>query len=396
MQSVADALEQVLARTKPLETELVPTARSLDCYLADTVFSPTALPRWDNSAMDGYAVRSAETPGELRIDQHIFAGDAPEQPLREGYAARILTGAPIPPGCDAVEMQENTEAVDGSVRITKKVAAGAHIRRAGEDIAKGAETLPRGTFLGPGEIGVAAALGLSVLPVYRKPVVAILPTGNELVELGEPIKPGQIYNSNSVALASQVSRAGATPKIFAPVKDDPKATREAFEDAMSADLVLSSGGVSVGDKDYVQPALKDIGAEIVFWKVAMKPGKPLLFAQKNDTLFLGLPGNPVSSMITFELFARPALLKMQGQKDVGRVRVSVRLAEPYKKTPGRSHYLPSRIEREGNTLHAHPSKSRSSGMLSAMVGVDGLLEIPAESGPVEAGSMVSAILLRPL
>jgi molybdopterin molybdotransferase len=351
--------------------------------------------------MDGFAVRSADIPGQLPVLGTIAAGRAPDAELAAGHAWRIMTGAPMPSGADAVVIRERVDDRGDSVGIEVSARSGENVRRAGEDVAVGDTVVTAGTRLGPGEIGIIAALGHAALSVHRRPRVAILSTGDELVGVDVVPGPGQIVNANSYALAAQVRRVGAVPVAVGIAPDRREPLVESLRRALQADVLLTSGGVSVGDYDIVRSVLDELGISLEFWKVAMKPGKPLAFGVADTgALFFGLPGNPVSSMVAFELFARPALLAMQGAARIDRPRATAILTTEYRKKPGRAHFARARVRRvsgpDGDRLEATPHPKQGSGMMSSMVGVDALLELSPELGDCAPGTPVTAILLEPL
>ena len=305
-----------------------------------------------------------------------------------------MTGAPLPLGADAVVVRELAKEARGEVTLPS-ATHGSHIRRAGEDIAAGSEALFAGSILGPGELAVAAALGAAEIEVARAPQIAILSTGNELVALGKPPGPGQIISSNEYALAAQARDAGAEVVSMGHVGDDRAEVAARIAAALRADILVTSGGVSAGDFDCVRDAFGDAGVELEFWKVAMKPGKPLAFGRHpGGALVFGLPGNPVSSFVTFELFVRPLIKKMLGAAEPWRARVPVEMISAYRKSAGRSHFVRARLTRDGERLLASPHPRQGSGMLSGLVGIDALVEVEAEHESVTAGETLSALLLR--
>lgn len=409
MLSIAQAQERILRTVRPRPSELVAIDRALGRYLAADVVARRPLPPYDNSAMDGFAVRIADLPGELRIAGTIAAGHPVADEVAPGHAWRIMTGAPTPEGADAVVIREDVDDRGDVVAIPQSVSEGQHIRRLGEDVAVGECVVPAGTRLGPGEIGVIAALGHAAISAHQRPRVAIMSTGDELVGVDVTPGPGQIINSNAYALAAQVREAGGVPIANGIAPDRQDDTVAMLRRGLQADVFMTSGGVSVGEFDIVRSAFQEVGVELDFWKVAMKPGKPLAFGVADTgTLFFGLPGNPVSSMVVFELFARPALLAMQGATRTERPRVRVTLTRPYRKRPGRAHLVRARVRRvppaESNAesasghayerLEATPLSKQGSGMISSMVDIDALVEFPAEAGDTPAGAQLSAILLR--
>lgn len=395
MLTVEEASQRIRDALPDPVTEEVALPAAEGRYLAAATPARRILPPWDNSAMDGFAVRRGELPGELPVAGVIAAGDPPARALAAGTVLRIMTGAPMPTGADAVVMREDVDDRGDTAVFREQPPAGDNVRRAGEDIALTDDLVAPGQRLGPGEIGLLAAQGYARVTVARRARVVILSTGDELVDVGTEPAPGQIVNSNAYALAAQVREAGAQVVRADIVADDRAATVAAVRAALAdADAVISSGGVSVGDFDYVKEAFDDAGVAMNFWKVAMKPGKPLAFGTSAAGVpVFGLPGNPVSSMIGFELFARPALLAMQGARDCHRRRLPVVMARAYRKSPGRAHVVRAVLERDGDTLAARPHPKQGSGMLSSMVGVDALVLIPAERGDVAAGERLEAMIL---
>jgi molybdopterin molybdotransferase len=397
MLSVAEAHRRILERVRPLEAVSVPLAAALGRFLAAPVVAGRALPPFDNSAMDGFAVRAADLPGALPVAGAVAAGATPDAELRPGTALRIMTGGPLPRGADAVVMREDADDRGSEVHFAQPAAAGQHVRRAGEDIAPGTEVMAAGTRIGPGEIAVLASLGQVEVAVGRCPRVSILATGDELCPLGGSPRPGQIISSNDLALAAQAIEAGAEVIRSQLVPDDRAATEAALIAALDCDILVTSGGVSVGDHDHVRAAMSAVGIAIDFWKVAMRPGKPVTFGVAGGgALCFGLPGNPVSSLVSFELFVRPALLALAGagERERERPRAEVVLADPIGKSPGRAHYLRASIQRRGDLLEATPHTKQGSGMLSSLVAVDALVEVAAELGDLPAGARCPALLLR--
>ena len=363
--------------------------------LAEDVVAARALPGFDNSAMDGYAARSADLPAALPVAASIAAGELSAGQLAPQTTARILTGAPLPPGADTVVMQEDA-ARDGD-RVTLPASPpGENVRRAGEDIAIGDTVLRAGTRLSPWDLGVLAALGVHRVPVAAAPRVALIATGDELVDIAAPVRAGQLVDSSSYALAALVREAGGVPQRIGIVRDELAALTAAIEAALACDAVITTGGVSVGDRDYMHAALDQAGVQLALWKVAMKPGKPFSFGMRGERPVFGLPGNPVSTVVAFELFLRPALLAMQGATVIDRPRVPVALPAGYAKPAGRAHYLRARVVRDGGALVAHPHGKQGSAMLSSLRGCNALVEIAADATAVAPGAIVPAILLEPV
>lgn len=380
IRSVEQALDLLLSRAHPpAETEWLPIAQALGRVTAAPLRSPIQVPPWDNSAMDGYALRRADlkVPGDcLPVAQRIPAGRAPA-PLVPGTAARIFTGAPLPPGADAVVPQELCVQTGDQVCVRELPRLGAHVRRAGEDIQQGQETLPAGTRLGPQHLALAAALGMAELPVYRRPRVALVCSGDELVMPGTSLGPGQIYNSNQYLLAGLVQTLGCEVLPQGILADNLAATQAALAQAAGqADLVLVSGGVSVGEEDHVRPALERLG-RLDLWRVAMRPGKPLAFGQIGATPCIGFPGNPVSLFVTFCLFARPFILACQGMVET---RVEARRARAgftWNKPDPRREYARARLTQDADGqawVGLYPN--RSPAVLSSLTWANGLAIIP--------------------
>ncbi len=392
MLSVADAAARTRALVTHLPAEEVALDDGADRVLAADVVARRALPGFDNSAMDGFAARAADLPATLPVVAHVAAGHVPA-PLPPGAAARIMTGAPLPPGADAVVMFEDAD--DHGERVTlPAAAAGAHVRRAGEDIAPGERALAAGTRLGWGELALAAGLGVTRLAVVRRPVVAIVATGDELVDIATEPAPGQVVDSSAHALAVQIAMAGGVPRYLGIARDRPEAVRALIERALGCDVVITTGGVSQGDHDHVRDALAAAGVDLAFWKVAMKPGKPLAAGKAGAVPVFALPGNPVSSLLAFELFVRPALATMLGAADVERPRAPVVLPGGFRKAVGRTHYLRARLHRDGERLIATPHARQGSHMLTSLVGVDALVELDAALAEVAPGATAPALLLR--
>jgi molybdopterin molybdotransferase len=364
--------------------DLVPLHDALGRVLAEPVVSRIDVPSWDNSAMDGYAVRSADLTGEpprLRVVQRIAAGSAGGQ-LPPGTAARIFTGAPIPPGADTVVVQEACERVGDAVLIRELPKRGANIRRAGEDIRNGTAVIAAGTRLGPAHLGLAASVGVAELEVCGRPRVALFCSGDELVMPGQPLGPGQIYNSNQFTAAALLRALGCEVVNLGIVEDSLEATCDALERAAAgADLVLATGGVSVGEEDHVKPAVERLGS-LDLWKIAIRPGKPLAFGRVGGTPFLGTPGNPVSLFVTFVLFARPFILRMQGRRDLDPVVIRALADFDWPKPDQRREFARARLEPAADgslRVQAHPS--RSSGVLSSVAWANGLAVIPEGQAP---------------
>ena len=375
--SVEDALQRLLAwaeQTPIDDPEAVPLAQADGRVLAAPLLAGLDLPPWDNSAMDGYALRLADGQGEpLSVSQRILAGGAP-QPLQPGTCARIFTGAPLPPGADCVEMQENTEVLaDGRVRFLEALRPGRNIRLRGQEARNGETVLATGTRLGPIELALAASVGSDTLTVRRRPTVALLSTGDELIEPGQPLGPGQIYNSNRRLLATWLTRLGCEVRDAGILADDLQATRKALAGLGDVDLILSTGGVSVGEADFLGQVLREAG-ELALWKLAIKPGKPLTCGHYQGVPVLGLPGNPASTLVTFGLLARPYLLRRLGVESVEPLGIEVPAGFAWERAGNRREYLRARLEQGRAVPHAN----QSSGVLRSAAWADGLVEVREE------------------
>jgi len=393
--SFEEARRLILDTTSPLNSERVQLLDSVGRALAEDFYAPWDLPRYDNSAMDGFAVRAADAAAqtELHISGYIPAGTANLQPLVPGCAIKIMTGAPIPPGCDVVVPVEETEVKDGRVRLLSSFQFREHIRCRGEDISEGTMVLPAGTLLRPPEINLLASFGQSLVTVFRRPKVAILSTGDELVELGMPFQEGRIINSNAFSLAAAVRDAGGEPLLLGIARDTLESLREKLNQGLDADVLITSAGVSAGDCDLVREVLQELGVEEKFWKIAIKPGRPTAFAIKGKTLVFSLPGNPVSTLVTFEIFVHPALRKMQGITPAIRPFTKVALAEPVRKRSERAQFQRVRVQAQGGRLVASSSGDQNTGILSTMVRANGIAVLPADRDRFEIGDEVDVLLL---
>jgi len=405
--SVDEALEKILERIDVLEAEESPILGCLGQVLAEDVSSPINIPPRDNSAMDGYAVRSADTRGAspksprlLRVIETVTAGATPRREVKAGTATRIMTGAPIPKGADSVVKFENTDEPERQgtpqkIGILTEVEPGLEVRRAGEDISAGSLVLKKGTVIRPAEVGILASLGRSKVMVIRRPVVAILATGDELVDVTQALPQGKIYNSNSYSLAALVLRYGGIPMMLgiAPDSDDSLVTKLRL--GQNADMVLTSGGVSLGDYDRVREVLAKEG-EIIFWRVREKPGKPLTFGVLKggrNIPFFGLAGNPVSAMVNFELFARPAVLKMMGKQKLAKPIVEAVVEEAIENTDGRRVFTRAIVEKRGGKYFARLTGPQGSGILTSMALANGLVIIPEDKPGVKRGDLVKVMML---
>ncbi len=398
---VEEAQRIVLAAAAPLVPESVAAADALGRVLAAGVTSNRTLPPAACSAMDGYALRAADIAGasaaqpvELLVAFEVAAGALATRTLGPREAARIFTGAPLPPGADAVVRQEDTEPAGARVRVGIATPQREHVREAGEDVRAGDVVLEAGARLGPAQLGMLASIGRAVVSVHRRPRVALLSSGDELVEPDGDVSGGRIVSSNAYALAAQCAEAGALATNLGIARDTTDALAEKLRAGLAADVLVSSAGVSVGDHDHVRPALERLGCELVFWGVQMKPGYPIAFGRfANGPLVFALPGNPVSAMVTFELFVRPLLLRMAGVRQVLRPLLRATLAETQSKKPGRLHFVRVFLERKGARWLASSTGSQSSGVLRSMTLAHGLLVFPADAAELPAGSEADVLLL---
>lgn len=402
MLSVEEALERVLARAQRLDSEWVDLVGGLGRVLAEPVVAPVDIPAWPNSSMDGYALLSGDTraatpksPVALAVVGTIPAGSAASRPLRPGEVFRIFTGAPLPEGADGIVPQEDVEVGDGRIQVRRPVQAGEFVRPLGEDIRAGETALETGQVVGPAEVGLLATLGRSRVLVFRRPRVAILATGDEVVDLGGEVTQGKIPNSNTYALVAQVLEAGGDPINIGVARDSPESIEERLGWGLAGDVLISSAGVSVGDYDLVRDALRRLGAELHLWQVAMRPGKPITFGSLRGRPIFGLPGNPVSAMVTFELFVRPALRKMAGHSVLHRPVLTARALSPIPNPGGRRGYLRVTVTADTEGYGARLTGSQGSAILRSMVAADGLAVVPPETTIAEGGE-VTVLLLRPL
>lgn len=415
MISVEEALEKILSYAEVLETEEKPLLESLGQVLDEDVRSTIQVPPLDNSAMDGYAVQwqsirqaSPVTPRLLNVIGEVAAGQLPDKTVVPGTAIRIMTGAPVPLGADTVVPFEDTDEMtrqkkglaqgnSWEIGILTPVAQGANIRLAGEDIAQGSLVLKRGTELRPAEVGVLASLGRTRVKVIRRPVVAVLATGDELVDAGQPLPPGKLYNSNSYSIAALVLRYGGIPRVLGIARDNMASLVEKIESGLNCDMFITTAGVSVGDYDIVKDVLAKQG-EIAFWTVRMKPGKPLAFGVLRGKAGkkipqLGLPGNPTSAMVSFEQFGRPAILKMLGKKNLKKPTVPAVLEDSLKNQDGRRTYARAVVSKANGGYHAKLTGPQGSGILTSMSLANGLVVIPEDVPRVKAGDVVQVQML---
>jgi molybdenum cofactor synthesis domain-containing protein len=395
-----EAVRLVLENTRRLPAENVPLLEARGLALAEDVRAKFDSPPFDNSAVDGYAVRSAdaETGRVFRVVDEAPAGRPASKSVGEGEAIKIFTGGVIPEGADAVVMVENTTGWAEEFELKKAASPGQNVRESGEDVRGGDIILKEGTEVGPPEIALAATQGYGWLPVFGRPKVVVLSTGTELVEPGaRDLEPGEIYDSNSFAMIAQAREIGAEARRISAASDDAGVIRDAVREAYAtADVVVTSGGVSVGEKDLVKSTMLELGVEQVFWGVKFKPGKPLFFGVRDDVRFFGLPGNPVSAMVCFELFVRPALMKMMGREDKRRPHIEVYFEQDVKNRFGRMHAMRVGLERTEKGWLARSVGAQGSGLVSSLTKADALALIGPESEGVRAGEPVEAIVLRDL
>jgi len=381
---IDEALALVLARVAPLEAEDVPVGDASGRVLAEPVRAPTDLPPFDSSAMDGYAVRAADTPGHLEIVGHSAAGRPESRVLAPGEAIVISTGAVVPDGADAVVPVEWTS---GEVD-TQRVAVGDNVRPRGGDVRRGTVVAAAGSVLRPAEVGALAAVGVGTVRCVRRPRAFVLATGTELRAPGQALAPGEIYESNTVALRAQLVSAGADVTVLGSVGDDEDATRAALERGLEGDLLVTSGGVSVGPHDLVRASLASLDAEEVFWRVAVKPGKPIAFAVRGRTLVFGLPGNPVSSLVDFELFVRPAVLALQGAAQPGPSYLPGRLGAPLRRNDQRDELVRARARAERDGIVLEPLAGQDSHMIVRSSAATALVLVPHGAGVLPEGAPV--------
>jgi molybdopterin molybdotransferase len=399
--SVEEARKIVLGAMRGLGSERVPIADALGRVLAQDVAAPRDIPPWDNSSVDGYAVRaedsaaaSRERPVTLSVIEEIPAGSLPTATVTPGTAARIMTGAPMPRGADAVIMVEDTSPDGDRVLIRAPAEPGESVRPRGQDVREGSVVISQGRRIRPAEVGMVASLGHAAVMVGRRPRVGILATGDELIDLGEPARPDRIYNVNSYAVSAQVAEAGGVPVVMGIARDTPASLRAALTGLDGLDVLIVCGGVSVGKFDFVKDVLTEMGMVMEFWRVAMKPGSPMAFGSVSGRPVFGLPGNPVSSMVTFEVFVRPALLRIAGATIVDRPIVVAEAARDIVKAPGKTHFVRAHVWREGARVRAASTGSQDSGVLTSMVKADGLMVLAQDAGRIAAGTLVDVRLLQ--
>ncbi|GER81972.1 MAG: molybdopterin molybdotransferase MoeA [Thermogemmatispora sp.] len=401
MISVEEAQERMLATIQPLPAITVALAEAAGLVLAEDVIAKEDLPPFANSAMDGYALRSADTrmehgrPARLRVIGTIAAGYVTEQAIEPGTAMRIMTGAPVPRGADAVIQIELTRSdpTDSSwVEILQEVAPGNNIRAAGEDIRRGQRVLSQGSEIGPWEIGVLATVGQARVKVIRRPRVAIVSTGDEIIDVGEPLQPGKIRNSNGYLLEAAVRRAGAEALRLGVARDTEESLRQVFSQAMQHDLIITSGGVSVGEFDLVKRIMNEQGV-IDFWQINMRPGKPLAFGRIGQVPLLGLPGNPVSAAVTFELFGRPLIRKLLGHRRLHRPQVEVTVEDGVSERTPRRHYVRAQVRREQGRFVARTTGHQGSHITTSLLNANALVIVPEGGKILKPGETAQAIML---
>ncbi len=398
---LTQAQEIVLAAAAPLGCEKVGLLDALGRVLGEDIVAPRDNPPWDNSAMDGFAVRwedirkehEVTRPAELTIVEDVAAGQMATKAVGPGEAIRIMTGAPLPGGADTVVRVEFTEPSASGVRIFQPEPHGANIRPKGEDVKEGECIIPRGTILRPAELGMLAILAKSFVLVQQRPRVAILSTGDELADLDEKFDEKKIVNSNSYGMAAAVQEAGGIPLLLGIARDTPESLKEKIAQGLGCDILVLSGGVSMGDYDFTKVVFAELGADMHFWKLAIRPGQPLAFGHIQGTLAFGLPGNPVSSMITFEQLVRLAIMKMGGHRQWARPVVQAEFQERFSKRPDRRHFLRGILEYHNGTLTVRTTGPQGSGILTSMVKANGLIDIPEEVETVHPGDTVHVQVL---
>ncbi len=393
MISIEDAQRTILEYITPLETEKVSVFQGLNRVTPEDHIAPWDIPAADNSAMDGFAFSHAALSGDrLRVTGYLPAGEVGLVPVPAGEAVKIMTGAPIPAGCDTVVPIEDVEEDGEWIRFTSTVKAGSHVREKGEDIRRGNVVIPAGALIRPQEIGMLSAMGTTALAVYRRARVAILATGDELLEPGSTPAPGKIINSNSYSLAAQVLDVGGDPVLLGIAPDALDATCDKIRSGLNADMLVITGGVSVGDRDFVKEAIEKLGGSVTFWKVNMKPGKPLAFAMLQGKPVFALAGNPVGAMVSFELFVRPSILKSMGHRRLFRPMVKAVLQEPAANKGKRPHLVRGIVSVRNDRYHASTTGNQSSGRLSSMIQGNGLIRLAPEASHA-AGAEVDVLLL---
>ncbi|GJL67538.1 MAG: molybdopterin molybdenumtransferase MoeA [Nitrospirales bacterium] len=400
--SLGLAQQTVLDAAHPLGCEKIGLLDSLGRVLGEDILAPRSNPPWDNSAMDGFAVRWADIKQdyaitripELNIVEDVAAGAVATKTVGSGEAIRIMTGAPMPAGADTVVRVEYTEPSGSKVRIMKAEAGqGSNIRPKGEDVTEGECIIPKGTQLRSGEIGMLAILAKSFVLVSQRPRVAILSTGDELADLDESFDEHKIVNSNSYGIAAAVQESGGIPVLLGIAKDDPDSLKNKIRQGLTCDILVLSGGVSMGDYDFTKPVFAELGADMNFWKLAIRPGQPVAFGKIQGKLAFGLPGNPVSSMVTFDQLVRPAMLKMGGHRKWERPVVKALFQESFSKHTDRRHFLRGILQQENGVLTVRTTGGQGSGILTSMVKANGFIDVPEEVESLKPGDSVNVQLL---
>ncbi|MBL4824544.1 MAG: molybdopterin molybdotransferase MoeA [SAR324 cluster bacterium] len=400
MLNYEDARALVFEHVVPLEKGQRPLTESQGLALSEDILAPHGMPLFDNSAVDGYAVQAAdladasrENPVRLKKLGYISAGDSGEDSICSGQCVQIATGAPLPPGADAAVMKEDIELEESHVRFFQSIPKTENVRFQGEDIPEGRIVIPAGTVIGPAQMAVLATFGFAKVPVRRVPKVSIVSTGSELVDVEEKPQAGQTRESNRYMLAGMVKQESCELLKMSMVPDVPEILKQEFEAALQADVLLVSGGMSVGDKDYAKPVLKEMGVEEIFWKIKFKPGKPLFFGRRGKTLVFGLPGNPASSYVLFEEFVRPALRQMMGRRILEESMVKAILEESITKTYKRMHFMRGQLHEKNGKFRVRPLKFQGSHSIGSLVESNALIRVEANSPVLPKGSQVS---VRPL
>jgi molybdopterin molybdotransferase len=397
---IEEALGQILGAITRLDVEKINILDALGRIIGEDIHASRNLPPINNSSMDGYAVRSKDTKGAglekpviLEVIEDIPAGVLPSKKVNPGQASRIMTGAPVPQGADAVVRMEDTQKDKAKVKIFVDIDKGKDIRFAGEDVREGEIVIPEGTVIRPAEVGMLASLGRSFIHVHQRPLVAILATGDELVDIDEDPSNWKIISSNSYTTAAQVLECGAIPMQLGIARDRREDLIRKFKAASRADIIISSGGVSVGDYDLVKDIMQEVGNRMQFWQVAMRPGKPLAFGALDGVPLFGLPGNPVSSMVSFEQFVRPSILKMMGHRRLFRKIIKATLQENVAKQEGLRYFLRARVNKDGDRYTVSITGEQGSGILKSMVRANGLIVLPEETTHAKKGEEVNVQLL---
>ncbi|MHB1126491.1 MAG: molybdopterin molybdotransferase MoeA [Bacillota bacterium] len=400
--SLEEAQEIVLSMADSMEIEKVDLLSSLGRVLASDVYSRTDLPPFDRSPLDGYAVISSDTipatrehPAKLQVIEEIPAGSVSRETLRPGYAVKIMTGAALPQGADAVIRYEDTGKDGNKVMIYSPLASGSNIGRAGEDVKKGELVIKQGKTINSGVIAMLAALGREKIKTYRKPIVAIMSTGDELIDIGRPLGPGQIYNSNIYALAAAVRENGGEPLLLGTVPDRLEEVAKLISMGVEkADLVISTGGVSVGDYDVVKEAMVEAGLELVFWRINMKPGTPVACGWGRNKLVLGLSGNPAAALITFHLLIIPVLRRMSGFSDLMLTKVEAIMEDSFTKKSSQRRFLRANVRQENERYLIRLTGMQSPGVMKSLLECNALVDVPAGSGAIKVGEKLETIILR--